>query len=224
MTLHSPFIRRRSLRASARITPDFVRLLFFFGVILVFENILVFLWAWNIAGEATAHYNGVGVYTIAMLCSAAASFIGGLIGFLFGVPESTTMERSTTTIDAAHRHPAGDSAQANAAVTAVERRASDRVSGLRRNTNLESISDTLTKGILAIGASQLYNLSQWGAKAAGYLGPSFGPDNAGQIVALCVLIYGGLAGFLFGYLATRIFLTGAFERNDPRDADDALGE
>jgi uncharacterized membrane protein YdjX (TVP38/TMEM64 family) len=38
------------------------------------------------------------------------------------------------------------------------------------------------------------------------LGPSFGPDSAGSIVALSVMIYSASAGFLFAYLASRIYL------------------
>jgi hypothetical protein len=88
--------------------------------------------------------------------------------------------------------------------------------GLHRNTNLENISDALTKGLLAIGASQLFRLDEGISRLAGTLGDSFGPGNAGKVVALSVLTYGAIAGFLFGYLATRIYLTGVFERNDPK--------
>ena len=48
------------------------------------------------------------------------------------------------------------------------------------------------------------------------LGESFGPGNGGQIVALSILTYGTIEGFLFGYLATRIYLTNVFERSDPK--------
>lgn len=89
-------------------------------------------------------------------------------------------------------------------------------SGLHRNTNLESISDALTKGLLAIGASQLYKVGDWVRSIAPSLGESFGPGSGGQVVALSVLTYGVIEGFLFGYLATRIYLTGVFERSDPR--------
>jgi hypothetical protein len=44
-----------------------------------------------------------------------------------------------------------------------------------------------------------------------------GPDSAGGIVALSVMIYSASAGFLFAYLASRIYLTSVFERNDPKE-------
>jgi hypothetical protein len=99
-------------------------------------------------------------------------------------------------------------------MAAAERQTS-RGSGLHRNTNLESISDALTKGLLAIGLSQLYKADEWARNVGRKLGISFGPGIEGQVVALTVLTYGAVAGFLFGYLATRIYLTGVFARNDP---------
>jgi hypothetical protein len=62
----------------------------------------------------------------------------------------------------------------------------------------------------------MYNLGRV-AEIGKYLGPSFGPDSAGSIVALCVMIYSASAGFLFAYLASRIYLTSVFERNDPKE-------
>jgi len=172
-----------------------------------------------------------------MLVSSAASLVGGLIGFLFGIPQSNTsntvVERSSTRVGAIQRvdaeaiadtaSPRQDLGQATseaAAVTgretAITGREAGRGSGLHRNTNLESISDALTKGLLAIGASQLYRVHEWVKSLGSALGESFGPGNGGQIVALSILTYGTIEGFLFGYLATRIYLTNVFERSDPK--------
>ena len=91
-----------------------------------------------------------------------------------------------------------------------------RGSGLRRNTNLENVSDALTKGLLAIGLSQLFNIGEWAGRVGSTPGTSLGPGTDGKVVALTVLTYGTVAGFLFGYLTTRIYLTGVFERYDPK--------
>ena len=120
-----------------------------------------------------------------------------------------------------NRGPAGpapvqERAAAAARETDIAVPAAGPGSGLHRNTNLENISDALTKGLLAIGASQLYRVDGWVRSIAPALGESFGPANGGQVVALSVVTYGAIEGFLFGYLATRIYLTGVFERSDPR--------
>jgi hypothetical protein len=219
---------------------DLIWVVVFFLFVLGVENFLVLLWANTVNGETIGQggrtYSIKGVYSIAMLCSGAASLVGGLIGFLFGIPQSNTsntvVERSSSRVGAIQRadteaigdaaSPRQDLVQATseaAAVTgretAITGREAGQGSGLHRNTNLESISDALTKGLLAIGASQLYRVDGLVRNIAPALGESFGPGGGGQIVALSTLTYGAIEGFLFGYLATRIYLTGVFERSDP---------
>ncbi len=202
---------------------------FFFLFVVVVENILVGLWAATMNGVAAPEgrtYTAYGVYSIAMLVSGAASFVGGLVGFLFGVPQSNAdRESSARVVEVAQRdsRPADqpgadeppDQTRAAAGTVATTREAA-RGSGLRRNTNLENVSDALTKGLLAIGLSQLFNIGDWAGRVGSTLGTSLGPGTDGKVVALTVLTYGTVAGFLFGYLATRIYLTGVFERYDPK--------
>ena len=232
--MRTPFPRNMSREERARRgTWDLVWVVVFFLFALSVENFLVILWATNVSGqrigEGSQSYTLKGVYSIAMLCSGAASFVGGLIGFLFGIPQSNAVvQQSRTVAGAAQRAdtepaggPAGPASVEERAVTAARETniavpAAGPGSGLHRNTNLENISDALTKGLLAIGASQLYRVDGWVRSIAPALGESFGPGNGGQVVALSVLTYGIIEGFLFGYLATRIYLTGVFERSDPR--------
>ena len=221
MTLLSQAIDRTSTQSSSTIK-ELIWIFIFFVFILAVENFLVFLWAWQLAG-ANSHYTLWGVYSIAMLFSAATAFVAGLIGFLFGIPHSGTVERSRQRVAAEQEtETIGDASgpQGTSDATSVVKETTvrnvGRGSGLQRNTSLESISDALTKGLLAIGVSQLYNLGRL-AEIAKYLGPSFGPDSAGSIVALSVMIYSASAGFLFAYLASRIYLTSVFERNDPKE-------
>ena len=221
MTLLSPPIDRIWTQSFSGIK-ELLWVFIFFMFILAVENVLVFLWAWQLAGT-NPHYTLWGVYSIAMLLSAASAFVVGLIGFLFGIPHSGTVERSRQRAATEHETEAiGDAVgpHGTSGATSVIKEATvrnvDRGSGLQRNTSLESISDALTKGLLAIGVSQMYNLGRL-ADIGKYLGPSLGPDSAGSIVALSVIIYSASAGFLFAYLASRIYLTSVFERNDPKE-------
>ena len=60
------------------------------------------------------------------------------------------------------------------------------------------------------------NKADVGGRLTVFLGPSFGPAAAGEAVAFAIIIYGALEGFFAGYLATRLYLTAAFERHDPQ--------
>ena len=218
---------------------DLLWVLLFFLIVQFIENILLLIWAHAVSGQKVGQggeqttYTLAGVYSIGMLCSSAASFAGGLIGFLFGIPQSNPVvrrfeaaeDRVQGTESPATGEGAGQgrelarSASVEHAVTGSETDVAGAQgtpgSGLHRNTNLESISDALTKGILAIGAFQLHRVGDLVRSIAPVLGESLGPGSGGQIVGLSVLVYGAVGGFLFGYLATRIYLTGVFERSDP---------
>jgi hypothetical protein len=201
---------------------DLKTLLVFFAFVLIVENVLVIIWACSTEGQETwPSVQAYRIYGVAMLCSAAASFAGGLIGFLFGIPRTDVVIRreSDTAANTDHGWPDAAADGARGGFPPVGH--SDQFSNVRRNmrpnTNLEDISDGLTKALLGIGLSQIYRAGDWAREIARILGPSFGPGGTGKIVGLSVLGYGGLAGFFFGYLATRIFLTGAFGRADAWD-------
>ena len=79
------------------------------------------------------------------------------------------------------------------------------------NTNLEQISDWLTKIIVGVS---LVNSEQIGAvmqRAAGTMANSMGGGPARGSLALAILVYFGVVGLLGGYLLTRLFLQRAFD-------------
>jgi len=72
------------------------------------------------------------------------------------------------------------------------------------NTNLEEISDWLTKILVGVGLIQIARLGKSFAHA---LAPSFGGAADSGAVGLAVVIYFAVAGFLLGYIWTRLRLT-----------------
>ncbi len=197
---------------------DFKVLVAFFAFFVAVENGLVIIWACTAyGGVGSPDSKGLMIWAMAMLFSSAASFVGGLIGFLFSIPRSNIMIEERIKTHGGINH---DTITTTAASTTAG--TNKQVPKLRVNTNLEEISDGLTKALLGIGLSQIHNLGNWTRATADFVGPSFGPDNAGKIVGMSVLAVGGLAGFFFVYLATRIFLTGAFLRAHP--AQEQSGE
>jgi hypothetical protein len=128
---------------------------------------------------------------IALLLAGAALAIGVLIGFLFGIPR--TLQQSGLT--ALGSTPAS----------------SAPVQTLGVNTNLEQISDWLTKIIVGVGLVQLTQFPASFQRLANYFSTAFGSSVPGAIVA-GIILYFGIFGFLLGYLWTRLYLTGEFSR------------
>jgi hypothetical protein len=136
----------------------------------------------------------VGVGGVGFLLAGGCLLLGGLAGFLFGIPRSLQEE------DAVDR--------ANGTIS--------RSSGprYRVNTNLEQISDWLTKILIGVGLTQLGQIPDYLRDGAGYLEGALGGAPYGAPLALWVILYFSSCGFLFGYLWTRLFLTRALVEAD----------
>jgi hypothetical protein len=120
---------------------------------------------------------------------------GGLLGFLFGIP------RYLATPEKAPPVATSTSAAAVRAATYGD------------NTNLEQISDWLTKILVGVGLTQLNAIPDKLGELAAFLSPAFADSG---VFAVGAVLYFSIAGFLFGYLWTRLFMRGAL-----KDADDA---
>lgn len=125
-------------------------------------------------------WNAVAVYGHASIVSAAAFTVGALLGFLFGIPRTV---------------------QEPAAVATPGQPWSLQST----NTNLEQISDWLTKILVGVGLTQVGSLREVLTSMASYFAVANAPS-----VTLALILNFSIAGFLTGYLLTRLFLTGAF--------------
>lgn len=134
------------------------------------------------------------VYSFSRLALVAgASFAAlALAGFLFGIPR--TMQA-----------PPGALQVAGAAAPPAEAQP--------LNTNLEQVSDWLTKIIVGVGLTQLNTLPAWMWSVAGDLSGSATGDDT-QVVIATAMVYFGVVGFLGGYLLTRLFLANALVEAD----------
>lgn len=134
------------------------------------------------------------VYSFSRLALVAgASFAAlALAGFLFGIPR--TMQAQ----------PVAGQAQGAGSPPAEAQPV---------NTNLEQVSDWLTKIIVGVGLTQLNTLPSWMWGVAGDLsGSATGHDT--QVVIVTAMVYFGVVGFLGGYLLTRLFLANALVEAD----------
>src|SRR6185437_7748465 len=122
-----------------------------------------------------------GVVTVTGLVGLAG---GAGLGFLFGIPRSVQPSQPAT----------GDGTVQS-----------------RPNTNLEDLSDWLTKIIIGLGLAQLYHLTVlldgFRTLVATYCPPE---DKVTPLVAMLTLVFGLVTGFLWLYLQTRTIVSRIF--------------
>jgi len=137
----------------------------------------------------------------ALLWALAFLTVGSIGGFLFAIPR---VPRSSLQRKAASMTEGGPASKL--------RRLDERGFGLGINTNLEEISDWLTKILVGVGLIELRSLPENIRRIGNYVGQGLGPDQ--QTVAAAIVIYFFGLGFLCGYLLTRMFLGPAFRLAD----------
>jgi hypothetical protein len=130
-----------------------------------------------------------------LLVCVASLVVGGLIGFLFGIPKTGEVPKQTA-------EAAGDTKPV----------AAPMMGGLRRNTNIEEISDWLTKIIVGLGIFELKSAPHLIRKVADFLAPAFGGNAGSGAIAVILATAFAATGFLLGYLLTVLFITQAIVR------------
>lgn len=120
-----------------------------------------------------------------LLLAAASAAVGGFLGFLFGIPRSKQL--------------AVDNSNTN--------NGSDRQ--YLENTNLEQISDWITKIIVGLTLVQYDKIENTIAIFGEKFGPvimTYADANAQQAVAVSIIVFYLILSFIFGYLWTRIYM------------------
>jgi hypothetical protein len=90
-----------------------------------------------------------------------------------------------------------------------------RASSRYVNSNLEVISDWLTKIIVGVGLTEMKSIPQALGNLATFIAGGSQSSSQDRAFALLVILYFFFGGFVAAYLETRVFLTGAFLRSDP---------
>jgi len=140
--------------------------------------------------------SALSVFSIASMFAIASALGGGLFGFLFGIPRTLQQQR-----DGEHEGGSKENSDGQASTYAP-------------NTNLEQISDWLTKILVGAGLIQLTKLRQFLGETATSLAPGFGGGDLGRVFALATILSYLLLGFLVGYLWTRLYFAGALRAAD----------
>jgi hypothetical protein len=127
---------------------------------------------------------------VAALVAGSTLAVGAAIGFLFGIPRTLQDEQ---------RSGAGTT--------------------YRDNTNLEQISDWLTKILVGVGLTQITRAPSELRSLAEFLEPGLGGVAGSEAFALTITIYYTTLGFFLGYLWTRVYLAGLLYSADRRIRD-----
>ena len=151
-----------------------------------------------------AHLETLSVFATSLAIASASALSGSMVGFLFGIPRG----RPSTDIEHA-RSPlsAGSGPQAVPGADTVRREVD-----IRSNTNLEDISDWLTKILVGVGLTQLGAIGHGLSQLATGLAPALGGVASSEAYALALVVTFVVVGFLTGYLWTRLYLPAAFQR------------
>lgn len=150
-------------------------------------GLLIVLWKSGLSANASAPL----LWALGCLAS------GAFVGFLFGIPKILQGDRPANNAVAVQDSPA----------IAIDYRQ-------RVNTNLEEISDWLTKIIVGLGLINLKNIPPQLNRLSNILATGMDGGTINQSFALSLIIYFLVIGFLFGYLSTRLFLSRAFALAD----------
>jgi hypothetical protein len=134
------------------------------------------------------------VFAVGAVIAGACAMVAWLFGLLFGIPRSIARPGDPGPAPANPPQPNGG-------------RPTSRV-----NTNLEDVSDWLTKTLIGVGLTQLNTLPHKLWQYALVLDQaSLNGKAGGAVFILGVALTGGAGGFWVGYVTTRTFLTFLFD-------------
>lgn len=146
---------------------------------------------------------GGGDRWIALLWALGCLAVGALAGFVFGIPRVQQDE------------PVDQQALSTAQTRAEP--ITRRKYKLLANTNLEQISDWLTKIIVGVGLVEAKQIPGYLVRLSRLVGRGIRPTDSGDVFALALTLHFSVWGFICAYLMTRVYLTGTFFRAEGGD-------
>jgi hypothetical protein len=162
-----------------------------------FDRVKKGAWLWVPACVPIPLFGGIGiilyawsqhslsVFSVSVLVACGAWIAGGLLGFIFGIPRALATDRPETSLASTHLL-------------------------YRSNSNLEQISDWLTKIIVGVSLVEFRTLIHETRKLVDFLAPALGGSPYGQSFALGMLITFAISGFVVLYIFTRVYLAVLF--------------
>jgi len=167
----------------------------FLGIAVLMPILLILSFSF-----ASGGFNGGLTIFSTLTLSIGSSFsIGALIGFLFGIPRTQQHQNNGAADSGAQK----DSDQSEATKSRYQ-----------VNTNLEQVSDWLTKILVGVGLTQFDYLKNLIINISTSISENIplAAINKPTTLVATSIVYFLICGFLAGYIITRLFLTGAFSQ------------
>lgn len=127
------------------------------------------------------------IVSVGLMVAGAVLVAGILLGFLFGLPRYLKQS-------------------GNQSESARKNQAEGELPKYETNTNLEEISDWLTKILVGVGLTQVAKVPGILQQTAEFLADGLGGFDSSEVFAVAILIFFSVCGFLIGYLWTRVHL------------------
>jgi hypothetical protein len=141
------------------------------------------------AGTVSPHLT---VFACALGFASASGAVGAIFGFIFGIPRTLTSDDGTTDKTVRSR--------------------------IVPNTNLEQVSDWLTKILIGATLVELKSVPSTAANLFGALAPALGGQPYSAAFGGAIVVYFSVVGFLISWISTRTYLGQLL-----READDVAG-
>jgi len=161
-----------------------VKILLRFSLVGIVAIIIYAIRLWHLGQMAT-------IIAIGTMTAVASMAIGGVFGFIFAIPK---MESKSSLVPNVGEQP--DKSQTQLP--------------FNQNTNLEQISDWLTKIIIGIGLIELKDIATTLSDVATDVARGLGNTPGDYPFALALILYFLVCGFLIAYLWTSLYLPEAF--------------
>jgi hypothetical protein len=145
---------------------------------------------------------GVRIFCLLWFASGAAFFVGTIAGFLFGVPKARLRVRNGPVESGPLNSVSSEDPN--------EHTADDKY---RDNTNLEEVSDWLTKIIVGLGLVEFNNIITFLGDLGDKIGVAIDPSGnfGGNVIGIGSLVIGFATGFLHYYVWARMILRRSLE-------------
>ncbi len=189
-----------SIMDNIKVFSDVTKTLFFI-IGCVFFGLLI-IW-WKVSDNTTT----------AILWSLACLASGGIVGFLFGIPR-VLQDNPAVAVGNNNGVANNNSNDANNGNNNETNKTLPLSYRIMVNTNLEQISDWLTKIIVGLGLIELRNAPGYLNSLSGFFALGLGGGIELQSLAAAIIVYFIIVGFLGIYLMTRIYLAQVFSKAD----------
>ena len=179
------------------------------GILVGFYAILFYA---SRAADLKGFFSIVGT---GLLVAGGSFVIGGLLGFLFGIPRTLQAQQSEQTyISSFQSESLHDDTKSGEERKNNQGLDNGKAAYYQANTNLEQISDWLTKILVGVGLTQLTKMPTFFVELGNQLSPAFGNFESSATFSVAVFVFFIVCGFLIFYLWTRLYMAGELKRAD----------